>query len=238
MLEFEEKMKQALIVGSVAGTLAVLLLVLLCDERLIGPKMYLIVPLLMLSWFLEFFIINVYFPLVTLHTKFVSLFPKWIQERIDGVPENDPRWQNQQQGSKSNLLAVTSSPSSPHDPLRKSVVENNSNNAAMYATGRPNAASSIGGNGGGDNTSSPRSTPHSAESSINQAATTSSMQQQQQEQQQRRVHDDPEQPAKSSRPPSPPSVIMSQHHDVHPGARVAPSDDGQSVQSMSEAPPI
>jgi hypothetical protein len=85
MKDFESKMLQSFISGLVGMCLCVVLFSLVCDSRVVGPRCFLMFPILGLGWFLQFSVLNLYFPESTLHRHFVSRLPKWVRDQIDGV---------------------------------------------------------------------------------------------------------------------------------------------------------
>ena len=89
MLTFQNKMLQATILGMILGTTSVVITIIMCDSRLLGP----VIPLMFIcigsGFFLQFFVINLYFPENLLHERFMRLLPGWLQDRIDGVVVDD-----------------------------------------------------------------------------------------------------------------------------------------------------
>ena len=87
MLSFEQKMLNNIIVGTVFAIVAFVVWVLLCHKAVLGPRAPLILSVLGVTFVLQFSVISLYFPERALHKKFISFFPKWIQERVDGLDE-------------------------------------------------------------------------------------------------------------------------------------------------------
>lgn len=123
MLEFQHKMLTGTILGCILSVIAVVLCILICENRVLGPVAPAMIFVITFPWFLEFTVIHLYFPESILHEKFVKLLPVWLQERIDGVdcPSDDdimaiiakPPTPSSRKSQPLNVLAVVAASEPP-----------------------------------------------------------------------------------------------------------------------------
>lgn len=88
MLDFQHKMLQATIVGIILGACAVVMTILMCDERILGPITPLIFACLASGFFLEFFIVHLYFPENLLRERMEKVCPPCCFPQIQ-IDDND-----------------------------------------------------------------------------------------------------------------------------------------------------